>query len=84
MKIPRWNLKFGHDQFLADALTFPEHELVGAYFAHVNPGYPIVEEDHFMRQYRNRDASDPPSILIAQAILLVGVHVSRQDRIEMN
>jgi transcriptional regulatory protein AMDR len=41
--------------------------------------------DHFMRQHRNRDASDPPSILIARAILLVGVHVSRPrpDRDEL-
>jgi transcriptional regulatory protein AMDR len=88
-EIPRRNLKIGHDQLLADALTLPEQsvvdELVDAYFAHVNPGYPIVEEDHFMMQYRNRDGSDPPSILITQAILLAGAHVARPrpDRDEL-
>ncbi|GFG23371.1 acetamidase regulatory protein [Aspergillus udagawae] len=79
-EIPRRQLKTGHDQLLVDALTLPEpalvDELVQAYFTHVNPGYPIVEEDQFMSQYRNRDPSDPPPILLLQAILLVGCHVT--------
>ncbi|EAW08339.1 transcription factor domain protein [Aspergillus clavatus NRRL 1] len=79
-EIPRRQLKTGHDQLLVDALTLPEStladELVQAYFTHVNPGYPIVEEDLFMTQYRNRDPSDPPPILLLQAILLVGCHIT--------
>ncbi|KAL4887928.1 fungal-specific transcription factor domain-containing protein [Aspergillus ambiguus] len=79
--IPRRQLKTGHDQLLVDALTLPEpalaDELVEAYFAHVNPGYPIIEEDLFMTQYRSRDPADPPPILLLQAILLVGTHVTR-------
>lgn len=79
--IPRRRLEIGHDQLLQDALTLPEQsladELVDAYFTHVNPGYPIVDEEQFMTQYRNRDPADPPPILILQAILLVGVHVTR-------
>ncbi|KAF4187584.1 hypothetical protein CNMCM7927_003818 [Aspergillus lentulus] len=79
-EIPRRQLKTGHDQLLVDALTLPEpavvDELVQAYFTHVNPGYPIVEEDQFMTQYRNRDPSDPPPILLLQAVLLVGCHVT--------
>ncbi|KKA18695.1 Acetamidase regulatory protein, partial [Rasamsonia emersonii CBS 393.64] len=88
-EIPRRRLEIGHDQLLQDALTLPEpslaDELVGAYFTHVNPGYPIVDEDLFMTQYRNRDPADPPPILLLQAILLVGVHVTRQrpDRDEL-
>ena len=58
------------DQALAD-------ELVQAYFTHVNPGCPIVEEETFMGQYRGRNPADPPSLLVLQAILLVGAHVSR-------
>ena len=81
-EIPRRQMKTGHDQLLMDALTLPEtslaDELVQAYFTYVNPGYPIVDEDLFMAQYRNRDPADPPPILLLQAILLVGTHVSRQ------
>ncbi|EAU35628.1 acetamidase regulatory protein [Aspergillus terreus NIH2624] len=80
-EIPRRQLKTGHDQLLIDALTLPEpalaDELVEAYFTHVNPGYPIIEEDLFMTQYRSRDPADPPPILLLQAILLVGTHVTR-------
>ncbi|GAD92727.1 acetamidase regulatory protein [Paecilomyces variotii No. 5] len=79
--IPKRHLRTGHDELLKDAVSLPEQsladELVEAYFAHVNPGYPIVDEDVFMTQYRNRDPSDPPPILVLQAILLVGAHVSR-------
>lgn len=80
-EIPRRQMKTGHDQLLMDALTLPEpalaDELVQAYFTYVNPGYPIVDEDLLMTQYRNRDPSDPPPILLLQAILLVGAHVTR-------
>ncbi|KKK17171.1 hypothetical protein P175DRAFT_0501204 [Aspergillus ochraceoroseus IBT 24754] len=80
-EIPRRQLRTGHDQLLMDAFTLPEpalaDELVEAYFTHVNPGYPIVEEDLFMAQYRHRDPSDPPPILLLQSILLVGAHVTR-------
>lgn len=80
-EIPRRQMKTGHDQLLMDALTLPEpalaDELVQAYFTYVNPGYPIVDEDLFMTQYRNRDPADPPPVLLLQAILLVGAHVSR-------
>jgi transcriptional regulatory protein AMDR len=80
-EIPRRQMKTGHDQLLMDALTLPEpalaDELVQAYFTYVNPGFPIVDEDLFMTQYRNRDPADPPPILLLQAILLVGTHVSR-------
>ena len=53
-EIPPRQLKTGHDSFLIDALTLPEQsladELVEAYFAHVNPGYPVIDEDFFMTQ----------------------------------
>lgn len=59
------------DQALAD-------ELVDAYFTKINPGCPIVDEEIFMGQYRGRNPADPPSLLVLQAILLVGAHVSRE------
>jgi transcriptional regulatory protein AMDR len=58
------------DQAVAD-------ELVDAYFTHVNPGCPIIDEDTFMSQYRSRDPHNAPSLLILQSILLVGAHVCR-------
>ncbi|KAJ5572130.1 hypothetical protein N7535_005790 [Penicillium sp. DV-2018c] len=80
-EIPRRQIKTGHDQLLMDALTLPEpglaDELVQAYFTNVNPGFPIIDEDLFMSQYRNRDPADPPPIILLQAILLVGTHVTR-------
>lgn len=80
-EIPRRQIKTGHDQLLMDALTLPEpslaDELVQAYFTYVNPGFPVVDEDLFMTQYRNKDSADPPPILLLQAILLVGTHVTK-------
>ncbi|KAK2773146.1 hypothetical protein FQN52_001845 [Onygenales sp. PD_12] len=68
------------EQIPRDAFVLPEQsladELVDAYFTHINPGCPIIEEDVFMAQYKGRDPSDPPSLLILQAILLAGAHVS--------
>jgi transcriptional regulatory protein AMDR len=65
-----------------EAFVLPEKafadELVEAYFTKINPGCPIVDEDIFMGQYRSRNPADPPSLLVLQAILLVGAHVSRE------
>lgn len=80
-EISRSYMKQGFDQVPRDAFVLPDKaladELVEAYFAHVNPGCPIIDEDMFMAQYRRRDPTDPPSLLILQAILLAGAHVSR-------
>jgi transcriptional regulatory protein AMDR len=66
-----------------DAFILPERaiadELVDAYFRHVNPGCPIIDEKQFMQQYRGRDPNAAPSLLVLQSILLVGAHVSRQS-----
>ncbi|KAK9778965.1 putative Zn(2)-C6 fungal-type domain-containing protein [Seiridium cardinale] len=60
-------------------------DLLANYFRLVNPGFPILDEETFMRQYRSRDPQDPPSLLVLQAVLLVGSHVSRErpDRDEL-
>lgn len=63
-----------------DAFVLPDKamadRLVEAYFATINPGCPLVEEDLFLKQYYNQSPDDPPSLLLLQAILLVGAHVS--------
>jgi transcriptional regulatory protein AMDR len=70
------------DNILREAFVLPDKsladELVDAYFAKINPGYPIVDEESFMGQYRRKDPDDPPPLLVLQAILLVGAHVSRE------
>lgn len=64
------------DKALAD-------ELITAYFSHVNPGCPILNEEIFMTQYGGHNPADPPSLLVLQAVLLVGAHVLK-DRPERN
>ncbi|KAJ0166411.1 Acetamidase regulatory protein [Colletotrichum tanaceti] len=61
-------------------------DLVQAYFVHVNRGFPIVDEDYFMKKYNNVEISSeavrprPLSLLLLNAILLVGAHVLSPQR----
>lgn len=48
-------------------------ELVDAYFKWVHPIVPVINRTRFMRQYR--DAKNPPSLLLLQAVLLAGSRV---------
>jgi hypothetical protein len=48
-------------------------ELVEAYFKWVAPIVPVINRNRFMKQYR--DAKNPPSLLLLQAILLAGSRV---------
>ncbi|VUC31946.1 unnamed protein product [Clonostachys rosea] len=60
-----------------DAACFPTKEirdsLVDAFFEKVHPGFPIIEEAMFRRQYS--DHKQPPPLLLFQAVLLAGAHV---------
>ncbi|OQV01288.1 Fungal specific transcription factor domain-containing protein [Cladophialophora immunda] len=73
------------DRIPKDAFVLPSRtlvdELLDQYFRHVNPGFPILDEDIFMRQYRAQNPQDPPSLLVLQSVLMVGAHVAR-DRPE--
>ncbi|KXJ85835.1 cutinase transcription factor 1 alpha [Microdochium bolleyi] len=48
-------------------------ELIDAYFKWVHPIVPVINKSRFMRQYR--DAKNPPSLLLLQAVLLAGSRV---------
>jgi hypothetical protein len=48
-------------------------ELVDAYFQWIAPVVPVINRSKFMRRYR--DAKNPPSLLLLQAILLAGSRV---------
>ncbi|KAI1333866.1 putative fungal-specific transcription factor [Xylariaceae sp. FL0016] len=68
------------DRLPVEAFQLPEKPVVDrlleAYFTHINPGFPVVDEHLFMRQYRARDPQHPPSLFLLHAILMVGAHVS--------
>lgn len=78
--VPRGYFRSGFDQIPQDSLILPPQsladELVNAYFAHINTGCPIIDEEVFMSQYRGKDPSDAPSLLLLQAVLMVGAHVA--------
>ncbi|OHF01793.1 fungal specific transcription factor domain-containing protein [Colletotrichum orchidophilum] len=64
-------------------------ELVQAYFLHINRGIPIVDEEFFMKKYNNTETNEdfartrPLSLLLLNAILLVGAHVLSNQRDEL-
>lgn len=67
------------DRLPLEAFQLPEKGIVDrllrAYFTHINPGFPVVDETIFMKQYESKDPDNPPSLLLLHAILLVGAHV---------
>ncbi|KAF2001580.1 hypothetical protein P154DRAFT_619254 [Amniculicola lignicola CBS 123094] len=68
------------DRIPAEVFELPEKmivdELLRAYFKKINPGFPVIDEDRFLKQYHARDPTDPPSLLLLHAILMVGAHVT--------
>jgi transcriptional regulatory protein AMDR len=80
-QIAKKYIQYEPERIPQEAFTLPDRaladELVNAYFVHVNRGCPIIDEGLFMAQYRGDDPADPPSLLLLQAIFLVGVHVSK-------
>lgn len=67
-----------------DAFVMPppgvSDALVDAYFLHVHPLFPVLDRDSFYLGYR--DCRSAPSILLIQAICLVGSHVSTFDNVQ--
>lgn len=67
-----------------EALERPDEnlaaELIEAYFAHVNRGWPIIDEAHFMHQYQGRNPRDPVALSVMNAIFLAGGHVLSPTR----
>jgi len=54
-------------------------ELVEAYFQWIAPVVPVINRSKFMRRYR--DAKNPPSLLLLQAILLAGSRVCHNPQL---
>ncbi|KAK4891592.1 hypothetical protein LTR27_009761 [Elasticomyces elasticus] len=78
-RVPRQFVSHESDRLPVEALQLPDKntvdQLLEAYFTHVSPGFPVVDEVRFMAQYKARDPSNPPSLLLLQAILMAGAHV---------
>ncbi|KAI7369106.1 hypothetical protein KC354_g2171 [Hortaea werneckii] len=54
-------------------------ELVDAFFTWIAPVVPVINRSKFMRRYR--DAKNPPSLLLLQAILLAGSRVCNNPQL---
>ncbi|CAK7218066.1 hypothetical protein SBRCBS47491_003380 [Sporothrix bragantina] len=74
------------DRIPREAFTLPPKAVVdallAAYFKHVHPGFPVLDKAAFLGQYRRRDPLNPLSLLVLQAVLMVGAHVYREDDAE--
>ncbi|KAK5044546.1 hypothetical protein LTR84_010670 [Exophiala bonariae] len=66
------------DDILQDMGCLPTREvrdaLVDAYFQHIHPTFPVIVEQRFRLEYA--DPRHPPPLVLLQAVLLVGAHVS--------
>lgn len=54
-------------------------ELIDSYFKWVHPIVPVINRTRFMKQYR--DAKNPPSLLLLQAVLLAGSRVCNNPQL---
>ncbi|UNI18405.1 hypothetical protein JDV02_004676 [Purpureocillium takamizusanense] len=53
--------------------------LVDAYFASINPLFPVVDEAAFRARYE--EVGEQPSLMLLHAVLLAGAHVSMHPRV---
>lgn len=74
------------DHVPQDAFTKPPKDIVDdlieAYFANVNKGWPIVNQADFMDQLHGANPHNPLSLPLFNAVLLVGAHVLSAQRPE--
>ena len=66
------------EDLLQDVGSVPTREvrdaLVDAYFQHIHPGFPVISEPYFRKQYG--DPRNPPPLILLQSVLLAGAHVT--------
>ncbi|EXJ92897.1 hypothetical protein A1O3_01451 [Capronia epimyces CBS 606.96] len=54
-------------------------DLVESFFSKINPIFPVVDEAQFRSRYHESQA--PPPLLLLQAILMAGAHVSQHKKV---
>ncbi|KAH6954326.1 fungal-specific transcription factor domain-containing protein [Fusarium avenaceum] len=54
-------------------------DLIETYFTWVQPIVPVIDRTQFMSQYR--DATNPPSLLLLQCVLLAGARISTNPQL---
>lgn len=77
----------GYHYLTADAINdlsnFPvrpvRDALVETYFQDIHPGFPIIDEAEFRRQYGN--PGDAPPLLVLQAVLLAAARISTHPQV---
>ena len=67
-----------NEETLHDVSSFPTRDvrdaLVASYFERVHPGFPVIDEQDFLKHYN--DPQDPNPLILFQAVLLAGAHVT--------
>ncbi|KAK4941557.1 hypothetical protein LTR10_018576 [Elasticomyces elasticus] len=76
-------IKWHSQSFAGDLSSLPSKDvrddLIDSFFEKVHPGFPVVDEFAFRTAYS--DLTNPPPLLLFQAVLLAGAHVSQHPNI---
>lgn len=77
------SIKWHSQSFASDVSSLPSKDvrddLVDSFFEKVHPGFPVVDEFEFRKAYS--DPTNPPPLLLFQAVLLAGAHVSQHPNV---
>ncbi|RVX74985.1 hypothetical protein B0A52_01262 [Exophiala mesophila] len=77
------SVKWHSSSFADDISALPakdvRDDLVESFFTKIHPGFPVIDESEFRRQYQDPD--NPPPLLLLQSVLLAGAHVSNHPKI---
>ena len=79
-QLSRRVLAYEPERIPLQAFTLPDKavldDFVDAFFKYINPAFPLIDEDVFMAQYRDK-STESPSLLVMQVVCLIGAHVTR-------
>ncbi|KXT10201.1 hypothetical protein AC579_436 [Pseudocercospora musae] len=53
--------------------------LIDTYFGDIHPGFPIIDQEHFRKQYA--DAQNPPPLLLLHSMLLAAARISDHPKV---
>lgn len=79
MSTVKWHSSSFADDISALPAKDVRDDLVESFFAKIHPGFPVIDESEFRRQYQDPD--NPPPLLLLQSVLLAGAHASNHPKI---